>query len=213
MQSDKLDTVGQLAKLRQAYKTEHRGFRQKQYEILAEAMSIAVKLRKDPEGQLAFAKKAGIPFKSEDGRLPKDWLTIEVIAFVMNARTAAGRKLAWKRARVMNFLVDHCEVKPEHIRSELTRRGGLETVVGLAARKKPLRVQTSLKKEVARASLKLDPTLFKKLKKWPAPSRVRLIGKIGPNAGSTVAITLVSAKLIGLKENRKKRAAMKSEVW
>jgi hypothetical protein len=65
-------------------------------------------------------------------------IATEVMFYIMRARTKKARQLAWKRGRVIDFLLEQ-GVKPGAMTTDLKNRGGLEAVCKQAARENPRR--------------------------------------------------------------------------
>jgi hypothetical protein len=116
--------------------TRHRLF---VYRMMADAASVIVLFRKSKGLEKKFKRHAKL------GTIKKGIAT-EVLAFIMQATTMRARQLAWKRARVIDYLLDQ-GVKPAAIKAELKQRGGLEAVCKLAALEAPRRSPKSVGKK------------------------------------------------------------------
>ena len=67
------------------------------------------------------------------------WLAKAVMVYVTDAKSENAKKLAWKRARVVEHLHDFHGVPVGKIAAEIRKRGGVEAIARLAAEEDPLR--------------------------------------------------------------------------
>jgi hypothetical protein len=88
--------VAKLKGLKQNYRNECQGFRERKYAILAEALGIAVDLRSNGRARKAFRELSGA---KPNGKDSIGSLTAAVVVFVMNAKSESQLKQAWKYAR------------------------------------------------------------------------------------------------------------------
>jgi hypothetical protein len=127
-----------LRKLQREYSGERRGYRDRQYQILAETMAIVVEIRGDEAATKAFSQlsKKVRPAGSQDS---KSWITGAAVAYVTGAKSENAIKIAWKRARGLDHLHDFHGIPPEDIAAEIRKRGGIEAVARIAAEEDPRR--------------------------------------------------------------------------
>jgi hypothetical protein len=127
-----------LRKLQREYSGERRGYRDRQYQILAETMAIVVEIRGDEAATEAFSQlsKKVRPTGSQDS---KSWITGAAVAYVTGAKSENAIKIAWKRARGLDHLHDFHGIPPEDIAAEIRKRGGIEAVARIAAEEDPRR--------------------------------------------------------------------------
>jgi hypothetical protein len=128
-----------LKKLKSDYKNERKGYRYRQYEILANTMAIVIELRSDESAAKGFLKLSGKKIAPTKAKKTDKWLTAAAVAYVTGAKSESAVKLAWKRARVLDYLHDFHGIPPEDIAAEIRKRGGIEAVARLAAEEDPLR--------------------------------------------------------------------------
>ncbi|WP_156041981.1 hypothetical protein [Bradyrhizobium sp. URHD0069] len=137
-----------LDSLRDEVNAAFRGYREQVYGFMAKAWLIVLLLRRDKELQRKFIRRAKLKVAAKGTAALK--VVTEVMAYVMGVKTESGRKLAWKRGRVIEFLHDQ-GIKIAKIAAEIQSRGGIEAVLKQAAAQKPRRP-----KEVPRSE---EPTL------------------------------------------------------
>jgi hypothetical protein len=127
-----------LRKLQREYSGERRGYRDRQYQILAETMAIVVEIRGDEAATEAFSQlsKKVRPAGSQDS---KSWITGAAVAYVTGAKSENAIKIAWKRARGLDHLHDFHGIPPEDIAAEIRKRGGIEAIARIAAEEDPRR--------------------------------------------------------------------------
>src|SRR5450631_3000124 len=103
---------------------------------MAKAWLVVLLLRKDKKLEREFIRRAKLKVPAKGKAALK--VVTEVMAYVMGVKTESGRKLAWKRGRVIEFL--HGQgIKIARIASEIQSRGGIEAVLKQAAKQKPRR--------------------------------------------------------------------------
>ena len=151
-----------LDSLRDRVKAAFRGYREQVYGFMAKAWLIVLLLRKDKELLRKFIRRAKLKVAAKGKAVLK--VVTEVMAYIMGVKTESGRKLAWKRGRVIEFLHDQ-GIKISKIAAEIQSRGGIEAVLKQAAEQKPRRdkvhsdTKNSVKKRetvVAKSSHKQD---------------------------------------------------------
>jgi hypothetical protein len=131
-----------LKKLKTDYKNERKGYRYRQYEILANTMAIVIELRSDESAVEGFLKLSGKKIEPTKAKKLEDWLTSAVVGYVTGAKSENAVKLAWKRARVLDHLHDDHAIPPGEIADAIQSRGGLEAVATSAAQENPRRSKT-----------------------------------------------------------------------
>ena len=129
-----------LDSLRDRVKAAFRGYREQVYGFMAKAWLIVLLLRKDKELLRKFIRRAKLKVAAKGKAVLK--VVTEVMAYIMGVKTESGRKLAWKRGRVIEFLHDQ-GIKISKIAAEIQSRGGIEAVLKQAAEQKPRRDKVS----------------------------------------------------------------------
>ena len=129
-----------LETLRDQVKAALSGCRETVYSAMAKAWRIVLLLRSDKKLQAKFIRRAKLKVATK-GKAALQVVT-EVMAFVMGAKTALKKKLAWKRGRVIEFLHDQ-GIKIAKIAAEIQSRGGIEAVLKQAAKLQPRRAKRS----------------------------------------------------------------------
>jgi hypothetical protein len=132
--------VQTLDLLRDQVKAALGGYREQVYGFMAKAWLIVLLLRRDKELQRKFIRRAKLKVAAKGTAALK--VVTEVMAYVMGVKTESGRKLAWKRGRVIEFLHDQ-GIKISKIAAEIQSRGGIEAVLKQAAKQKPRRDKVS----------------------------------------------------------------------
>ena len=127
MKSETDETLGRIDALRAEYRDEKKGYRLMQYVVLAQTMNAVLELRENPDTLKMFLKRANAraPKSGADGQ---SWITTAVVKYV----TGTTKGLAWKRARVLEYLYDQ-GLSTFEIPFKLKELGGIERV--LRARK------------------------------------------------------------------------------
>jgi hypothetical protein len=125
-----------LDSLRDQVKAALSGYREQVYGLMAKAWLVVLLLRKDKKLQRKFVRRAKLKIAAKGKTALK--VVTEVMAYVMVAKTASERKLAWKRGRVIEFL--HSQgIKIAKIAAEIKSRGGIEAVFKQAVKQQPRR--------------------------------------------------------------------------
>jgi hypothetical protein len=118
------------------------GYHQEVYRVMAGSLVVALVLRENKTLARNFVRRvrprAG---NRKDGAAIN--LFTEVMVYVMGAATDSGRKLAWKRGRVIEYLHEE-GVKIENIPSQIKARGGIEAVFKQAVKQQPRREKGSV---------------------------------------------------------------------
>jgi hypothetical protein len=112
------------------------GYREQVYRLMAQAWLVVLLLRKDKKLQRKFISRAKLKVAAKGKTAFK--VVTEVMAYVMDAKTASKRQIAWKRGRVIEFLHNQ-GVKIAKIAAEIKSRGGIEAVYNQAVKLKPRR--------------------------------------------------------------------------
>jgi hypothetical protein len=102
-----------LKKLKRDYGNERKGYRDRQYDILADTMEIVIEIRRDEAAAEAFSRLSEKmrPTGSQDS---KSWITGAAVAYVTGAKSKNAIKIAWKRARVLDHLHDFHGIPPKN---------------------------------------------------------------------------------------------------
>jgi hypothetical protein len=130
-----------LDSLRDQVKAALSGYREQVYGLMAKAWLVVLLLRKDKTLRRKFVRRAKLKVAAK-GKTALNVVT-EVMAYVMGAKTASKRKLAWKRGRVIEFL--HSQgIKIAKIAAEIKSRGGIEAVFKQAVKQQPRRDKGSV---------------------------------------------------------------------
>jgi hypothetical protein len=130
-----------LDSLRDQVKAALSGYREHVYGLMAKAWLVVLLLRKDKKLQRKFVRRAKLKIAAKGKTALK--VVTEVMAYVMVAKTASERKLAWKRGRVIEFL--HSQgIKIAKIAAEIKSRGGIEAVFKQAVKQQPRRDKGSV---------------------------------------------------------------------
>jgi hypothetical protein len=129
--------------LRRQYKTERAGYRDCVHETMARTMSVILKLRSSERAVQRFLKLTKAKNKVSPYDAAQSWITKAVMVYVMDAKSESAKKIAWKRARVLDHLHDFHGIVPKNIAAEIRERGGIEAIIRLAAEEDPLRPKTS----------------------------------------------------------------------
>jgi hypothetical protein len=140
---DSGSSVEKLRKLRSQYKTERAGYHGCVHETMARTMSVILTLRSSERALQRFLKLTKAKNKMSPDDVAQSWITKVVMEYVMDAKSESAKKIAWKRARVLDHLHDFHGILPRNIAVEIRERGGIEAVIRLAAEEDPLRPKTS----------------------------------------------------------------------
>ncbi|MEY9108184.1 hypothetical protein ABH999_004380 [Bradyrhizobium yuanmingense] len=114
--------VGQLRELREGYIAERHGHRRRQLDYMVAAFRSYLKLKDSPGRIKSFYEAAQVRQKRR-GKQPN--LLTEIMVYLAAATGESARKLAWKRARVLEFL-DAKRVPPDKMLSKIQKYGGIE---------------------------------------------------------------------------------------
>jgi hypothetical protein len=125
--------VNELEKLKWQFQEQLNGYRQAKYQIYASTMAEVVKLRADEDELAAFLATADIE-RPEIEPQNKNWITLAAVSFVTH-----NKQLAWKGARVLDYLYDIKKVPLNKLASKIRKLGGIEKIVKIAAEKDPRR--------------------------------------------------------------------------
>jgi hypothetical protein len=127
----------ELDALRLKLQNARNGYHQEAYGVMARALAVALVLRANKKLARNFVRRVRPqPADRKDGAAIN--LVTEVMVYVMGAATDSGRKLAWKRGRVIEYLHEE-GVKIENIPSQIKTRGGIEAVFKQAVKAEPRR--------------------------------------------------------------------------
>jgi hypothetical protein len=126
-----------LDSIRGKIKNAQGGYRQEVYNGMAKALSDALVLRSNRKLKQEFIKCVRPKRQKSSGGVPVNIVT-EVMIYVMGVTSESGRKIAWKRGRVIEFLHDE-GVKIAEIATEIKTRGGIGAVLKQAVNQRPRR--------------------------------------------------------------------------
>jgi hypothetical protein len=116
--------------LNNRYRALSNDFRVGLYDLMAQAARIIVTLRRNKQLRKRF-RKSVMESRPKPSRSTFD-LSTDVFARVMGAETRVARQKAWKRARVVDALLDD-GITIEKIARTIKKRGGVERICGEAA--------------------------------------------------------------------------------
>lgn len=118
------------------------GYHQEVYRVMAKGLAIALGLRANKKLARNFVRRV----RPRPADRKKDGAAInfftEVMVYVMDAKSDSGRKLAWKRGRVIEYLHEE-GVEIENIPSQIKGRGGIEAILKQAVKAQPRRDKSS----------------------------------------------------------------------
>jgi hypothetical protein len=146
-ESDSDRSVEKLRKLRRQFKAKRTGYHGHVHETMARAMGVILKLRSSNRSLRRFLKLTKVERTVSRDDQSQSWITQAVMVYVTDAKSENAKKLAWKRARVLDHLHDFHGVPVEKIAAEIRKRGGVEAVVRLAAKENPRRPSKAIAKE------------------------------------------------------------------
>lgn len=129
--------VHELKKLKRQFQKERKGYREAKYQILASAMAEVVKLRSDEDELEAFIVATGAERPTVESQ-SRSWITVAAVSFVTH-----NRQLAWKGARVLDYLYDVREISLDNIAQEIREQGGIEKILKIAAEEDPRREEAN----------------------------------------------------------------------
>ncbi|MBR0795643.1 hypothetical protein JQ615_09610 [Bradyrhizobium jicamae] len=128
-----------LKSIRESYSGEKEGHRYRLIVLMVSAFTAFQKLKADTTRVASFYKEAGTKVS---GRSKPVNLLKEVMAYIAGANSDSGKKLAWKRARVLEYLDDK-GIPAEKMAAKITKYGGIEKTYKIAARKTPRREEAT----------------------------------------------------------------------
>jgi hypothetical protein len=130
-----------LDSIRGKIKNAQGGYRHEVYNGMAEALSDALLLRSNRRLKQEFIKCVRLERQKSSGAVPVNIVT-EVMIYVMGVTSESGRKIAWKRGRVIEFLHDQ-GIKIAKVATEIKTRGGIGAVLKQATKEDPRREKVS----------------------------------------------------------------------
>jgi hypothetical protein len=147
--------TNELDALRLKLRKARNGYHQEAYTVMAKALAVALVLRENNKLARKFVRRVRPrPAGRTDGAAIN--LVTEVMIYVMGAATQSGRKLAWKRGRVIEYLHEE-GVKIENIPSQIKARGGIEAVFKQAVKQQPRRDNDSAEAETSSDESAVNP--------------------------------------------------------
>lgn len=126
-----------LDRIRLEFRCLDQGYRLSLYQLMADAMSIALAIEADPESNKDFLKR--VEQKSD--------AVYGAMIFITEAKSEGARKKAWKGARALRYLVEEVSVPLDKIPEAMRERGGVEKLARLAAQGQPRRKPSAPKPE------------------------------------------------------------------
>jgi hypothetical protein len=171
-----------LVSLRKEYRKRRTDYHESRYEMLGTAMKIVVEIR-DDEAHLPKMLRR-LRARPRNPRQRESNLTDTVVEYVTSPSTENGFKIAWKYARVLEYLHDHKKVPLAHLAREIKLRGGIEKLTRKATKEFPRRNKHPTNKEASKSSNRasaelrcsIRPKVAKKLRSIATGTEVRLIG-------------------------------------
>jgi hypothetical protein len=125
------------------------GVHKARYRLMGHCWKVVLLLRRDKERKGEFIRRAKL--KAKKGK--KNNIAEAVIGYMMRAKTASDKKMAWKYSRVLQFLHDQ-GVRPNRMQREIEARGGIEKICEEAIKQAPRRKsKAATKKRPAVAKL------------------------------------------------------------
>lgn len=118
-----------LDRIRLEFRCLDQGYRLSLYQLMADAMSIALAIEADPESNNEFLKH--VEQESD--------VVYAAMIFITEAKSEGARKKAWKGARALRYLVEEVSVPVDKIPEAMRERGGVEKLARLAAQGQPRR--------------------------------------------------------------------------
>jgi hypothetical protein len=119
------------------------GYRQQQYDAMALALPMILELKGDDELERKFLKEIGATRHQSKKQIN---VATEYMVHVLEATSETMRKIAWKQARVIEFL--HTErIESARIAAEIKARGGINAVLKQATVHDPRRKRAYLNKK------------------------------------------------------------------
>ena len=99
------ELLSRLDRIRQEFRCLDQGYRLSLYQLMADAMSIALAIEADPESKNDFLKR--LEQKSD--------VVYAAMIFITEAKSEGARKRAWKGARALRYLVEEVSVPVDKI--------------------------------------------------------------------------------------------------
>jgi hypothetical protein len=100
-------------------------------------MAEVVKLRSDEDALEAFIVATGAERPTVQSQ-SRSWITVAAVSFVTH-----NRQLAWKGARVLDYLYDVRKIPLDNIAQEIREQGGIEKILKIAAEEDPRREEVN----------------------------------------------------------------------
>jgi hypothetical protein len=119
-----------LEALKKRLKKARKGFRLEKYDVAEEVMQSVIEMRSDIDALKEFVERNGLDPKKLNNT-NKNWITLAAFTFV------SGENLAWKCARVAEFLYDFKKVPINQLADQIRKLGGIEKIVRIAAKEDP----------------------------------------------------------------------------
>jgi hypothetical protein len=117
------------------FKKALRGYRRQQYETMERAQRMIVRLRQNKDLCRDFVRTVKKSKKESAGGKPRRQKTFslatEVVALATGAQSRQARQVAWKRARVLNYLRE-TGVKVGETAKAIEAQGGIEKIFSSA---------------------------------------------------------------------------------
>jgi hypothetical protein len=185
------------------------------YEIMGRTMPIVVQLRNDKAALRNFTRIAKIAPKLIGNLNSPAWITNAVMSFVMKVKSKNTRKLAWKRARALDYLYDIKKTPLAKIAKALKKAGGVEKIVRLAGKKNPRRPNNAISEEDPKINsspgnspsdatscifVKIKGPDLKKVTGLSPNKKVRLIGKRLQKSSSGPMLTITKVVVLKAKQ-------------
>ena len=129
--------LAELEAIQVNYKKAHKGFRDQFRKTMEMTQRMIVRLQKNGKLQARF-KRAVLEERRQNGEPDSNRkfnLSLEVVAKATGAVSRDARKIAWKRARALDYLRD-AGVEVSETARAIKVRGGLEKIISEATRKK-----------------------------------------------------------------------------
>lgn len=131
------ELLSRLDHIRQEYRRIDLGYRLSLYQLMADAMSIALAIEADHESKDQFLQS--VEQKSD--------VVYAAMIFITEAKSEGARKKASKGARALRYLVEQIGVPLDKIPEAIRERGGVEKLARLAAQGQPRRKRSASKAE------------------------------------------------------------------
>lgn len=118
--------VAELKIFASQIRRRQKSYREQLYRGMAAVARTKIALEKNRDLQSAVLRRIAA-VKGESDRRPSNDLTLELMVLATGANSRGSRKLASKRARVVEFLLDE-GVAPSSVAEEIRRRKGIEAI-------------------------------------------------------------------------------------